>query len=152
MNIKLKRVLVLIGRIGVAVVAPLIIFATKFDVFQSTESVGVFGLLCLGTVGFFALKGIMAGTLKCIPSKYAYIPKMLQFPFGLSILLGMFYAVGQIGPQIMYSFGLVLVFNVISMPLTIWYNRILYQIYGDAVIDHLEAGMFDIIKEHRSKK
>lgn len=148
-NLFKQRILLLLTRFLIAVVAPLIIFAVKWEVFRTKEALGGFGVFCFALVGIFSLKGLFAGVVKNIPNRFAYVPTMLGFPALMLLGIGCVYLFTALSDKLLYVFTITLICNVISLPFTIWYNHILYEIYGDAVKEHISEGIFSALKKYK---
>ena len=134
-NLFKQRILLLLARFLIAVVAPLIL--------------GGFGVFCFALVGIFSLKGLFAGVVKNIPNRFAYVPTMLGFPALMLLGIGCVYLFTALSDKLLYVFTITLICNVISLPFTIWYNHILYEIYGDEVKEHISEGVFSALKKYK---
>lgn len=148
-NLFKQRILLLLIRFLIAVVTPLIIFAIKWQVFRTTTALGGFGVFCFALVGVFSLKGLLAGVVKNIPNRFAYVPAMLGFPALMLLGIGCVYLFTSLSDKLLYVFGITLICNLISIPFTIWYNHILYLIYGDAIKEHISEGVFSALKKYK---
>lgn len=141
----MKRWIALALRILVGVVAPGVFFMIKYDVFATAERFSSLMIVIFGMIIYIALKGVITGTRKDVPNRYAYIYKMLQFPALLGAICGLTYGAMVFGEQLIEALLIIIVFNILSMPFTIWYNHILYQIYGEEVNKFVQEGIFDRI-------
>lgn len=125
--------------------APGVFFMIKYDVFATAERFSALMIVIFGMIIYIALKGVISGTRKDVPNRYGYIYKMLQFPALLGAICGLTYGAMVFGEQLIEALLIVVVFNILSMPFTIWYNHILYQIYGEEVNKFVQEGIFDRI-------
>ena len=74
---------------------------------------------------------------------------MLGFPALMLLGIGCVYLFTALSDKLLYVFTITLICNVISLPFTIWYNHILYEIYGDAVKEHISEGVFSALKKYK---
>ena len=74
---------------------------------------------------------------------------MLGFPALMLLGIGCVYLFTALSDKLLYVFTLTLICNRISLPFTIWYNHILYEIYGDAVKEHISEGVFSALKKYK---
>ncbi len=77
---------------------------------------------------------------------------MLGFPALMLLGIGCVYLFTALSDKLLYVFTITLICNVISLPFTIWYNHILYEIYGDEVKEHISEGVFSALAKYKKHK
>ncbi len=147
MSDKTKLIIIGILRVLVGVGVPTTMLIIELDPFHKQESLPALLLITLGLGVFLAVKGIIKSTNTTVPPKYRYILPMLSYTLALVVALVLISGIDILQMVLMTALTAALAGNILSMPLNIWYNAVLYRIYGDKVLDFIDDGLLERIKK-----
>ena len=152
MNLQVKRWLIWCARLIVQIGIPLTVIAIQYNIFSKKESFQGFIIFLFLMLTLIAMKGLYSGVIKGLPDKYSYIQQMIQFPILLGAFIALIKCGGIYGPMLINIMSTILIFYIIGVPLTIWYNKVLYDIYGDRIKEFINDGVITSIYNKINKE